>query len=79
MAKFIERSSDGITDISELLNAAERGETIVFTRLGRSVAHLGPTCSQSTADDDKATAAVERILARSIRFGRPGEDMMSEG
>ena len=79
MAKFIERSSDGITDFTELLDAAEHGETIVFSRRGRPVAHLAPARSQSTADDDEATAAVERILARSIRVGLPSEDMISEG
>ena len=54
------RATEAKTNLSELLNAVERGETIAITRHGKPVAHLVPAQKQDRA---ARRAAVERFKA----------------
>lgn len=65
------------THFSALIDAVERGETVLITRNGRPVARL-------TRPEDDVTAvsradAVARILSRNLRAGVPVRTLIEEG
>ena len=55
------------THFSELLERAEKGEEILITRRGKTVAKLGP--APSTPNVEAARAALARIRARAKKTG----------
>jgi prevent-host-death family protein len=57
------------THLSELLAAAEAGETVLITRRGRAVAQLGPV--EATPGRSEAAARI-RALRRRIAKGPTG-------
>ena len=54
------RATEAKTNLSELLSAVERGETIAITRHGKPVAHLVPVEKQ---DRIARNAAIKRFKA----------------
>lgn len=68
---------EGKTHFSALIDAAERGETIIVTRKGRPVAQIGPIPQEAAkmAPED----AMARILARSIYAGSSSRELIDEG
>ena len=68
---------EGKTHFSALIDAAERGETIVVTRKGRAVAQIGPLPAQAAAITPQE--AVARILARKVYAGASARALVDEG
>jgi prevent-host-death family protein len=66
---------EGKTHFSALIDAAERGETIIVTRKGKPVAQIGPVAPLNMTPEQ----AVERILARKIKVGIPARELIDEG
>jgi prevent-host-death family protein len=53
------QSSEAKTHLPQLLDAVERGETIVITRHGRAIARIVPEVDQRQAEIFKAKAQIE--------------------
>jgi prevent-host-death family protein len=70
-------SFEGKTHFSALIDAAERGETIVVTKKGRPVAQIGPISRPGKSPSAKD--AMKRILARDIRLGISVRELIDEG
>lgn len=68
---------EGKTHFSALIDAAERGETIIVTRKGRPVAQIGPIATRAAKLTPEE--AVARILERKIRVGIPSRELIDEG
>jgi prevent-host-death family protein len=60
------QASEAKTHLPKLLDAVERGETIIITRHGRAVARLSPEATYRQAEIEEAMAEM-----RSIRRGKP--------
>jgi prevent-host-death family protein len=60
-------ASEAKTHLPQLLDAVERGETVVITRHGRPIARLVPEAKRRQAEID---GAVESIKAMRRRRGR---------
>ncbi|HEY8297326.1 MAG TPA: type II toxin-antitoxin system prevent-host-death family antitoxin [Candidatus Baltobacteraceae bacterium] len=69
---------EGKTHFSALIQAAERGETIVVTKKGRPVAQIGPVAAATLIKRSPADA-VKSILARKICVGIPARKLIDEG
>ncbi|MFO1155226.1 MAG: type II toxin-antitoxin system prevent-host-death family antitoxin [Rhodospirillales bacterium] len=61
------QASEAKTHLPRLLDAVERGETIVITRHGRPIARIVPETDRRQME---AEAAIARIQARRARAGR---------
>lgn len=68
---------EGKTHFSALIDAAQRGETIIVTRKGKPVAQIGPVAPS----DKKLTPqeAMARILARKVYAGATARELIDEG
>jgi len=66
------------THFSALLEAAERGETIVVTKKGRPVAQLGPiTENRPSLAPERA---MKQLLSMNVRLGQTTiRDLLEEG
>jgi prevent-host-death family protein len=53
------QSSEAKTHLPQLLDAVERGETIVITRHGRAIARIVPEIDQRQAETLKAMARID--------------------
>lgn len=60
--------------LSELIEQAEQGQTIVLTRNGKPVAELGPIGAHS-----RAKAAAERILSLDWTLGESVVELVRKG
>ncbi len=49
---------------SELLDDVERGETIVITRHGKPIAHIGPPAIRRREDVEAAIAGIKELRKR---------------
>lgn len=49
---------------SELLDDVERGETIVITRHGKPIAHIGPPPTRQREDVEAAIAGIKELRKR---------------
>lgn len=65
------------THFSALIDAVERGETVLITRNGRPVARM--VRAEPLAAGSSRAAAVERILARDLRVGASARALIDEG
>lgn len=70
-------SFEGKTHFSALIDAAERGETIIVTKKGRPVAQIGPISRK--AKNRTIEDAVKSILSRKIRIGSSARELIDEG
>jgi prevent-host-death family protein len=68
---------EGKTHFSALIEAAERGETIIVTRKGRPVAQIGPIPAHAAKMTPEE--AMARILQREIYVGAPARDLIDQG
>jgi len=59
------QASQAKTHLPELLDAVERGETLVITRHGRAIARIVPELDRRQAEIDRAIAGI-----RAARKGR---------
>lgn len=59
------QASQAKTHLPELLDAVERGETLVITRHGRAIARIVPEADRRQEEIDRAIAGI-----RSARKGR---------
>jgi prevent-host-death family protein len=64
------QASDAKTHLPALLDAVERGETVVITRHGRRVARIVPEHEKRQEEVDRAMAEIEAIRGRSKRLSR---------
>ena len=55
------QSSDAKTHLPQLLDAVERGETIVITRHGRAIARLVPEHDRRAEEIDRAIADLDAL------------------
>jgi prevent-host-death family protein len=53
------QSSEAKTHLPQLLDAVERGETIIITRHGRAIARIVPETDQRRAETLKAMARID--------------------
>ena len=53
------KSSEAKTHLPQLLDAVERGESIVITRHGRVIARLAPEVDQRRQEIDRAIAGIK--------------------
>jgi prevent-host-death family protein len=60
------QASEAKTHLPKLLDAVERGETIIITRHGRAVARLSP----EARDDAKTARALENLRKLGKRTGK---------
>lgn len=68
------------THLPELLEAVERGETIVITRHGKEVAHLVPPSGKPTSAEAAAAIAAWRKTRKGITLGDLKiRDLIEEG
>jgi prevent-host-death family protein len=68
------------THLPKLLEAVERGETIVITRHGKEVAHLVPPPGESQKTDAAAAIAAWRKTRKGITLGGLKiRDLIEEG
>lgn len=65
------------THFCALVEAAERGETIIVTRKGKPVAELGPL--RSVEKPLTRRDAIERILSRQLKAGASARELIEEG
>lgn len=68
---------EGKTHFSALIDAAQRGETIIVTRKGKPVAQIGPVAAARKKLSPEE--AVARILARKIYVGASPRELIDEG
>lgn len=74
------QASDAKTHLPALLDAVERGETVVITRHGRRVARIVPENEKRQEEVDRAMAEIEAIRGRSKRVSRKEiRDWIDEG
>ncbi|MGO9741837.1 MAG: type II toxin-antitoxin system Phd/YefM family antitoxin [Roseiarcus sp.] len=69
------QASEAKTHLPELLNAVERGETIVIRRHGRAVARLVPEAEIRQAEIDRAIEEIRRLPSRKQNV--PLEEILS--
>ena len=55
------RASDAKTRLSELLDAVERGETVVITRHGRRIARLVPEADRRQKEIEEAVEDIKDL------------------
>lgn len=53
------QASQAKTHLPELLDAVERGETLVITRHGRAIARIVPELDRRQAEIDRAIAGIQ--------------------
>jgi len=58
------QASEAKIHLPQLLDHVERGETIIITRHGRSVARLVPETDRRRAEIDKAIQSIEEVRKR---------------
>ncbi|HEX4369230.1 MAG TPA: type II toxin-antitoxin system prevent-host-death family antitoxin [Rhodopila sp.] len=69
------QASNAKTHLPQLLDAVERGETIIITRHGRPIARIVPEAHRRQAEIDRA---IDSIRAIGRRTGRVSvEDVLS--
>lgn len=59
------QASEAKTHLPRLLDAVERGESVVITRHGRAIARLVPEQERRQAEIDRAMTEIEAIRKRS--------------
>lgn len=64
------QASQAKTHLPELLDAVERGETVMITRHGQAIARLVPEPQRRQEEIDRAMADIEGIRKRSKRTTR---------
>jgi prevent-host-death family protein len=60
-------ASEAKTHLPRLLDAVERGETVIITRHGRAIARLVPEAERRQDEIDAAIASIEEIRRRTGR------------
>jgi prevent-host-death family protein len=70
------QASEAKVHLPELLDAVERGETLIITRHGRRVARLVPDPDRRQEEIDKAIAGILEIRKR-IKNRMPLEEILS--
>jgi prevent-host-death family protein len=60
--------SEAKTHLPQLLDAVERGETVIITRHGRAIARLVPEVERRRDEIDAAIASIEAIRRRTGRI-----------
>jgi prevent-host-death family protein len=70
------QASEAKVHLPELLDAVERGETLIITRHGRRVARLVPAPDRRQEEIDKAIAGILEIRKR-IKNRMPLEEILS--
>ena len=69
------QASEAKTHLPRLLDAVERGETIVITRHGRAIARIVPEALRRQDEIDGAIDAIKALRRRTGRIAR--EDLLS--
>jgi prevent-host-death family protein len=59
------QASEAKTHLPRILDAVERGETVIITRHGRAIARLVPEHDRRQEEVDRAMAEIEAIRRRS--------------
>ena len=62
------QSSEAKAKFAELLTAVERGETIVITRRGETIAHIVPAPALREREIDEAIASIKRLQKKNGRI-----------
>jgi prevent-host-death family protein len=58
------QASEAKTHLPQLLDAVERGETIIITRHGRAIARLVPDANRRQAEIDRAIESIRALRQR---------------
>ena len=58
------QASEAKTHLPQILDAVERGETVIITRHGRAIARLVPEAQRRHAEIDQAIAALAELRQR---------------
>jgi prevent-host-death family protein len=58
------QASEAKTHLPQVLDAVERGETVIITRHGRAIARLVPEAQRRQAEIDQAIAALAELRQR---------------
>ncbi|HTR15933.1 MAG TPA: type II toxin-antitoxin system prevent-host-death family antitoxin [Acetobacteraceae bacterium] len=58
------QASEAKTHLPQLLDAVERGETVIITRHGRAIARLVPEADRRQAEIDQAIARIRALRPR---------------
>ena len=58
------QASEAKTHLPQLLNAVERGETLIITRHGRAIARISPEADQRREEVLRAVANIRNIRKR---------------
>ncbi len=58
------QASEAKVHLPQLLDAVERGETLIITRHGRRIARIVPEIDRRQEEIDKALAAIGELRAR---------------
>jgi prevent-host-death family protein len=69
------QASDAKTHLPQLLDAVERGETVIITRHGRAIARLVPEALRRQEEIDKAVDGIKAIRKRTGKTSL--EDLLS--
>jgi prevent-host-death family protein len=69
------QASEAKTHLPRLLDAVERGETLIITRRGKPIARIVPEPDRRQAEVDRALADIEKFRATMPRI--PLEDILS--
>lgn len=64
------QASAAKTHLPQLLDAVERGETIVITRHGRAIARIIPESDRRQAEIDAAIASIKALRKRTGKITR---------
>jgi prevent-host-death family protein len=62
------QASDAKTHLPALLDAVERGETLIITRHGRAIARLVPESTRRQEEVDQAMASIRALRGRTGRI-----------
>ena len=63
------QASEAKAHLPQLLDAVERGETIVITRHGRPIARIVPEAQRRQEEIDRAIAGIEGLRRRTGKIG----------
>ena len=72
------QASEEKTHLPSLLDAVERGETIVITRHGKPIARIVPEADHRRAELDRVFAEIEELRKKLGRLGSVNLDALQE-